>query len=195
MLLPQVIHIHFNRRLVRSGGEWVITRDHWGEGNHSMPSNHTKELAFSSPVSGHLALVFYQGHSPEAHKHGTTHACPLAWNLQQNPHYPHWCNTESWASAFQHRPWSWVVFHLWGMIQPGRQDQTGTYQRREGWVVEGREEKQTEVRAGWVSWLLGCSGREAGASRGSEPTAGAAPNTAAHWPIYIPCSQIYWFTY
>lgn len=67
------------------------------------------------------------------------------------------------------------------MIHPRRQDQTGTYQRRDGWVVEEREEKQTEVIAGWVSGLLGCSsGRGAGASRGSEPAAGAAPNTAAH---------------
>lgn len=55
-----------------------------------MPSNHTtEEVAFSSPMSGHMVLAFHQGHGPEAHQHGTTHTCPLAWNLQQNPHYAH----------------------------------------------------------------------------------------------------------
>lgn len=65
------------------------------------------------------------------------------------------------------------------MIQPWKQDKTGTYQRKEGWVVDKREEeKQTEVRVGWVSQLLSCRGRGAGACGESGPAGGTAQNAA-----------------
>lgn len=38
-----------------------------------MPWNHATEVAFSSPLSGHMVLAFHQGSGPEAQKHGSTH--------------------------------------------------------------------------------------------------------------------------
>lgn len=127
-----------------------------------MPSSQAIEVAFSSPVSGHMILAFYQVSDSE----GLKMAPPMQIS-----------NPESAAKlSLLHidvilkdgplifntkRPWPWGIFHFWGMIQPRRQDQTDLFQRKEAWVAYGEgEEKQTGLRAEQVSQLLGCRGRE-----------------------------------
>lgn len=127
-----------------------------------MPSSQAIEAAFSSCVSGHMILAFYQVSESEGLK--------MAPPMQTS-------NPESAAKlSLLHidvtlkdgplifntkRPWPWGIFHFWGMIQPRRQDQTDLFQRKEAWVADGEgEEKQTGLRAEQVSQLLGCRGRE-----------------------------------
>ena len=59
----------------------------WGP-FHRMPLNqNTGKSSFFFTYIQPYGFGIPSGHSPEAYNHGTTHTCPLAWNLQQNPHY------------------------------------------------------------------------------------------------------------
>lgn len=165
----------------RSGGAWVSTRDPWSEQDHRMPSNHTKEVTFSSPVSGPMALAFHEGHSPEAHKLGTTHTCPLTWNLQRNPHYGHWCNIKAGPQLSNTGPGleAFSISEAW--FSPGDKTRLAQHISEEGGLGgewRGRKTDGLVLSGSHSCWAAGERG--AGASRRSMPAAGAARNTAAH---------------